>query len=472
MAVYTGSSVSSLSSVCSNDDGGDGNCSRCSFSATSGRTYYIAVAGYSSTGSVALNWSVPTGSTGGDANWYVTTADSCAGGSSVRSGDVDDCEETWLQATGASGSGIVTFRWKVSSEQGYDWIDFYVDGVLQMGRSGTGAGWRQEAFVVGSGTHTFKWVYNKDCSVSRGSDCAWVDKVTWTAGSPLVPVYRFYSSAYRGHFYTSSTSERNNLIRTNPSWNYEGVAWYTHPTQASGTSALHRFYSSGYRAHFFTRNQQESDTLRRTNRNWRYEGVSGYVRASSGCGSTPVYRFWSARYRHHFYTANQSECESLRRTNPNWKYEGVAFYAWSSPENLARECREAEKDGEPVAKSAPAASIAAAWTLAAADGTPVEADGVAEIGDALVETSADAPDATELAAAEPADPEAAAVALRLSLPGGAWTATLWSAAEGAVSDGSAVKEFAFEIPADGTWHWLRVLDADGGEAFSRWIRAE
>ena len=30
------------------------------------------------------------------------------------------------------------------------------------------------------GNHAFKWVYSKDRSISSGSDCGWVDEVTWT----------------------------------------------------------------------------------------------------------------------------------------------------------------------------------------------------------------------------------------------------------------------------------------------------
>lgn len=34
--------------------------------------------------------------------------------------------------------------------------------------------------VSNEGNHAFKWVYSKDRSISSGSDCGWVDEVTWT----------------------------------------------------------------------------------------------------------------------------------------------------------------------------------------------------------------------------------------------------------------------------------------------------
>ena len=37
--------------------------------------------------------------------------------------------------------------------------------------------WSRAQYAVTAGTHTFKWQYHKDTSVSSGSDCAWIDFV-------------------------------------------------------------------------------------------------------------------------------------------------------------------------------------------------------------------------------------------------------------------------------------------------------
>lgn len=42
-------------------------------------------------------------------------------------------------------------------------------------------------------------------------------------------VYRFYNPTSGEHFYTPFANERNNLILTNPAFQYEGVGW-TEPT--------------------------------------------------------------------------------------------------------------------------------------------------------------------------------------------------------------------------------------------------
>ena len=60
MAVYTGSSVGSLTTIASDDDSGGNGASRVVFTASSGTTYRIAVDGFNGAmGNVTLNWIQP-----------------------------------------------------------------------------------------------------------------------------------------------------------------------------------------------------------------------------------------------------------------------------------------------------------------------------------------------------------------------------------------------------------------------------
>ena len=69
------------------------------------------------------------------------------------------------------------FDWKVSSETGYDKLQFYVNGTSLSNLSGTKA-WEQYPYTAQqSGTYTFIWRYSKDSTSSSGSDTAWVDNV-------------------------------------------------------------------------------------------------------------------------------------------------------------------------------------------------------------------------------------------------------------------------------------------------------
>ncbi|MCP5109114.1 MAG: hypothetical protein GY950_37380, partial [bacterium] len=124
----------------------------------------------------ALDVSSLTFSLSGDEEWFVTTADSYYGGSSVTVPAALNHSQSATMQTTISGSTSVKFYWKVSSETNYDYLEFYIDGTLQDRISGT-VGWQQKTYTVTSGSHTLKWVYDKDGSVSSGSDTGWVDKL-------------------------------------------------------------------------------------------------------------------------------------------------------------------------------------------------------------------------------------------------------------------------------------------------------
>ncbi len=118
----------------------------------------------------------------GDADWFSQTAIAYFDGDAAQSGDVLDNQESLVQTT-VSGAGTVSFFWKVSSEAGYDFLEFYIDGVLQDIITGS-VGWHKMMYIItGSGSHTLKWRYVKDFSVSEGDDSGWVDKVEWSGTS-------------------------------------------------------------------------------------------------------------------------------------------------------------------------------------------------------------------------------------------------------------------------------------------------
>jgi hypothetical protein len=116
--------------------------------------------------------------TDGSADWFSQTATSYYDGDAARSGAISDNQEAWMQ-TMVSGAGTVSFYWKVSSEGGYDYLEFYIDGSLQDRISGT-VGWQRMTYTItASGSHTLEWRYVKDYSVSEGDDCGWIDKLEW-----------------------------------------------------------------------------------------------------------------------------------------------------------------------------------------------------------------------------------------------------------------------------------------------------
>ena len=97
---------------------------------------------------------------------------------SWRSGSIGDGQSTSIART-VSGARTVTFKWKTSSEEGYDKLAFYIDGMEIKSISGE-TSWTTESInVAGNGMHTIRWTYSKDGSVSSGSDCGWIDDIRW-----------------------------------------------------------------------------------------------------------------------------------------------------------------------------------------------------------------------------------------------------------------------------------------------------
>ena len=158
-----------------------------------GSTYevnYLVTAGhYSTSGSyiITVGNIVETFETGdfslydwqfsGSTNWTIVNEGAYAGTYCAQSGSISHSQQTDLILTiDILADGEISFYRKVSSENNWDWLRFYIDNV-QKGEWSGDAAWNQEAYPVTTGTHTFKWSYQKDGSVSNGSDCAWVDNI-------------------------------------------------------------------------------------------------------------------------------------------------------------------------------------------------------------------------------------------------------------------------------------------------------
>ena len=124
----------------------------------------------------------------GHANWTVTSRERNSGDYSAQAGSIGDDEYTTLEITLDCVSGDISFYRKVSSESGYDYLNFYIDDEEKGEWSGRQE-WMQVSFPVTAGTRTFAWVYSKDGSDYSGSDTAWIDDIVFPIGpySPPSP---------------------------------------------------------------------------------------------------------------------------------------------------------------------------------------------------------------------------------------------------------------------------------------------
>lgn len=155
-----------------------------------------------------------------------------------------------------------------------------------------------------------------------------------TLGAPLsaaslTPAYRFYNSSTLGHFYTTSTAERDNLIVTVPVMKYEGPSFFTSPTSVTGLSPVHRFYNTQNGVHFFTISESERAFVAANFPNFKYEGIAYYASTTPDTGLIPLYRFYYKSKGFHFYTSNLAERDNIIATLPSYIYEGVSYYVWS-----------------------------------------------------------------------------------------------------------------------------------------------
>jgi hypothetical protein len=126
--------------------------------------------------------------TGGNSNWAVSQQTPYEGTYCIKSGDINDNQSNWLSLEyEVFSSDSISFWFKVSSEASYDYLKFYIDNVELSSWSGE-VGWERAAYAITSGTHTFKWTYSKDVSVSSGGDCAWLDFIILPA-PPMTTAY-------------------------------------------------------------------------------------------------------------------------------------------------------------------------------------------------------------------------------------------------------------------------------------------
>ena len=126
--------------------------------------------------------------TGGHALWTGQTDVTHDGVDAARSGGITGNQESWVQ-TVISGVTNISFWWKVSSEEGFDELEFYVDDTIPAAISGPTVPWEQRSFQLNPGSHTLKWRYYKDADASDGSDCGWLDQVQLATLPPTPPVF-------------------------------------------------------------------------------------------------------------------------------------------------------------------------------------------------------------------------------------------------------------------------------------------
>ena len=144
------------------------------------RAIVFAVTGLAISLGEAVNAPSLIWQTGGGAAWFPEAYTTHDGLHAAQSGAITNNQSTWIE-TDVTGPGTLTFWWRVSSENNYDWLTCTTNGTRFTRISGTNAlSWEQQQISLPPGQTTLRWTYSKDVSVAHGSDCGWLDDVTWT----------------------------------------------------------------------------------------------------------------------------------------------------------------------------------------------------------------------------------------------------------------------------------------------------
>ncbi len=183
----------------------------------------------------------PEYTTGGSASWSVTSGSTHSGTFAAQAGNTTHNQVTWMTRT--VNGGDMSFWYRVSSEDTYDFFNFYVDGVRVVHVSGNGS-WTQYATTLSAGSHELKWEYTKDVSVSSYSDTAWIDDLqitddgtVWTDVIALTPAgvsSTPWTPPYLGVDYKVRVRAVYDSGTTFGQWDVSDATFSVVPTQGDG----------------------------------------------------------------------------------------------------------------------------------------------------------------------------------------------------------------------------------------------
>ncbi len=117
----------------------------------------------------------------GDEAWSISTTEPYEGTTCVESGNIDHNKSSQMYINiEVLSNDSISFYYKVSSEEGYDFLRFFIDETEIEKWSGE-ENWSRKSYPVNLGSHSFKWSYTKDVGAVSGSDKAWVDYIVFPA---------------------------------------------------------------------------------------------------------------------------------------------------------------------------------------------------------------------------------------------------------------------------------------------------
>ena len=149
--------------------------------------------------------------------WHIVDNEVYEGNYSAKSAEIVDNQSSVMEMNYSSvADGDISFFYKVSSEENYDFLKFFINGVEQDTWSGE-IDWTEKTYAIPAGDYVFKWEYSKDISISSGDDCAWIDYI-------LLPP-KLVTSVYAGP--DAEICDGNQHQCAGTATNYDTIFWHT-----------------------------------------------------------------------------------------------------------------------------------------------------------------------------------------------------------------------------------------------------
>ncbi|TFK71161.1 hypothetical protein BDN72DRAFT_794419 [Pluteus cervinus] len=121
------------------------------------------------------------------------------------------------------------------------------------------------------------------------------------------PLMRAYSTSYKDHFYTMTGSEIEEFMKNGYTFEGDAALLFSSlhfstlsKTNSTSLTALYRLYNPQALDHFYTASSTERDNG--SGRGYIYEGITGFLWPQQVCGSVPLYGLWNEEKEDHLYT--------------------------------------------------------------------------------------------------------------------------------------------------------------------------
>lgn len=158
-----------------------------------------------------FNWEME-----GQEAWTLTEDVVYEGNYSARSGLIGDNFISALNLSfDVAYEDTLSFYYKVSSEASYDFLRFLVNNENLLSVAGE-QDWTKASYLISAGQKNFSWVYEKDYSVSNGSDCAWLDYIVFPARAVTTGNLSQTASLLKMHLSPNPTSQNLNIHIESP----------------------------------------------------------------------------------------------------------------------------------------------------------------------------------------------------------------------------------------------------------------